>query len=266
MRGEESAAERPTLSQPTRVLILILACLTALACGSRRPEFAPEMAVEQLSAAFELPADEVSVLNEEKPPQLEGESDAEYRARAEVWVDFKVPSFRETLQARFVGGDEDWQLDGVRRRPRSNRLVPWSEVGAMLGEVRASASEKTERSMAIMRELGSAVEAQAVDNGNVFATTDIKGLARLLTRGRYLEKWNHAKDGWGNAIHYYSSSEGDAYVLVSRGADNRFDLPVDAYNAKTDAGDFTYEGAHSDPSLDLIYATGSFVQVYVPSE
>ena len=254
------------MSHPMRMFILILAALTAGACGPRRPDFSPGDARDQLASAFALSGEDVSILSEGKPKKEKGESDAEYRARAEVWVDFKVPSFRETLQARFVGRGAAWFVDGVRKRPRGNRLVPWNEVGEMLGEVRAAASEKAERSMEVMRELASAVEAHAVDSGNQFATTDIRGLARLLTRGRYIDRWKHSDDGWGNALHYYASETGDAYILVSRAADNRFDLPLEAYRAKTNAGDFTYGGAQSDPSLDLIFATGSFVQRYVPGE
>ena len=132
------------------------------------------------------------------------------------------------------------------------------------GDVRAAADEKTTTTMATMRELADAIEAYAVDGGSSFPETDITGLARLMVKGRYFERWQHSDDGWGHAFHYYSS--GDAYILVSRGADNRFDVPVDSYNAKTDAGDFAYEGATNDPAADLIYATGSFVQRYLPGE
>lgn len=254
------------MSQSLRALILALTVVCLVGCGPRRPDFSVDDALSQLAEAFETPPEEVSVLDEGKAPKLEGESDAAYRARAEIWVDFKVPAFNRTLQARFMGTDSGWELDGVRSRPRGSRLTPWSEVGEMLGEVRAAASDKAEATMELMRELGNAVEALAVDSENRFPTTDIQGLARLLTRGRYLEKWKHRDDGWGNTFHYYAADAGDAYIIVSRGADNRFDLPVDDYNTRADAYDFDYAGAHSDPALDLIYATGSFVQLYIPGE
>ena len=244
-----------------RVLVLLLLLLAA-ACGPRRPDFSPEMAQEQIAEAFQLTAADVSILSDGHALETTIPD-----VTAEWWVDFRLPSFRETLQARFAGGEDAWSLAGVRRRPRSGDDAPWEDVGVLLGETRAAAAEQASETMEIMRELAGAIEAYAVDAGNVYPETDLSGLARLIGRGgRYLETWRHDTDGWGNQMHYYAAPGGQAYILISRGADNRFDEPLDAYQAKTDNGNFAYEGPTSDPAADLIYAVGSFVQSYQPGE
>lgn len=248
------------MTQRHRTALVLLVALAGAACGERRPEFSVDEAQADIADAFDLETESVSILSE-GPALRETLPEAD----AEWWVDFRVPAFKETLQARFAGRDVEWLLEGVRRRPARDEQAPWGEVGVMLGEVRAAAAERAAETMEIMRALADGIEAYAVDAGSEYPSTDIAGLLGLLERGRYVEGGQHS-DAWGNRFHYYAPVTGESYILVSRGADNRFDVPLDSYQTRTEAGDFTYDGLTSDPGADIIFALGSFVQRYEPGE
>lgn len=244
------------MQQPLRRTLLITAALLlTVGCGEKRKDFDIVAGQAEIGEAFGLTTDDVSVFADTHMPDTD----------AKWLVDFRVPTFRRTLQARFDGTSGKWLLKDVRERPRSGQDAPWRPVGVLLGEVRREAADKTSDTVELMAELSEMIEALAVDSGNAYPRVDLTGLARLL-RGRYTQEWRHDTDAWGNRLHYYASPDGGAYILMSRAADNRFDRATAEYEERASEGDFAFDGATDDPNLDIIIATGTFVQLYEPGE
>jgi hypothetical protein len=181
----------------------------------------------------------------------------------DTWiVDFRLDGFDPYLQAKFTTRDHDWHLDVVRERPSGPTQTPWTEIGAMLGRFKAEAVERALQTERVIREVGTFVERYAVEHGNRFPTTNLEGIRKLIIGSGYIDeaRWHHGADAWGNSLAYHAAPDGQAYIVISPGADGRWDVPLDTYFANTDQGMEIYGGLSSDPNLDFIWASGSFVQ------
>lgn len=241
-------------SRTVRVLAPWALAAALVACREPRPEFDPAVAQKQLAEAFEVPLGDVTVYTHGR----DGDE-------PDSWlVEFRLPNVREFLQAKFTGVGGRWSLLAVRERSIESDPTLWVDVGVMLGEVRRAAAENALETMETMEDLAAAIEAHAVDQGNRYPVLDISSLEALLVRGGYIESWHHGVDAWGNPMLYHASPSGDAYILVSPGSDSEWDIPVDSYRERTDAGNMVYEGPTERPTADLVLATGTFVQSYEP--
>ena len=103
-----------------------------------------------------------------------------------------------------------------------------------------------------------------MEHGNRYPDTNLAGIRRLVVEGGYIEetRWHHEVDAWNNALAYHAAPDGSAYIILSPGSDGKWDAPLETYFTNTEQGNEIYGGPSNDPSKDLIWATGSFVQVY----
>ena len=67
-------------------------------------------------------------------------------------------------------------------------------------------------------------------------------------------------DGWGGSFAYHGAPEGTGYIIISPGADGRWDISLETYFFNTDQGIEIYAGETSDPNKDIVWASGGFVQ------
>lgn len=240
------------MKRPAAVLIAPL--LVALAgCGERRPDFSVEDARVQLAAAFDRTAGEVAVYDDTRGRE------------PDTWlVDFKLDDHAGMLQARFRGEPSRWALDGVREIIAGGEQ-PWQPLGVVIGRVRQEEAERAESTIERIEQLAALVERYALDHGNSYPAVDAAGLKTLLVGAGYVKRWAYDSDAWNNPIVYHASPDGEAYLILSSGADGAWDQPVSTYFRNTDTGNEAYEGLVADPELDFIWATGSFVQRYEPS-
>lgn len=253
--GRGSHVQRIRIASPAShgLLLSLVALLLATAGCEVAPQFSVDDARQELATAFERDLGEVAIYE-----------DARGAEPGEWIVDFKLDGFRPFLQGRFLRGERDWALDGVRERSRDAEGGPWTSPGSMLGMIREATIERAELSMDTIAELAEFVERHAVDNNGVYPTVTLAELESLVVRAGYTRTWRHDQDGWGHALVYHASPDGQAYIILSPGADGEWDVPTSEYFENTDQGMEAYDGVVSDPARDIIHATGAFVQRFEP--
>ena len=267
---------RPSKCQPKaiglrRTLVAALFAAAVLVGCSTRPDFDRDRAHGEIATAFGRKPAAVQMLDDGPPvrkrPGGDGESGSDDAttpaAESDTWiVDFRLDGFDPYLQAKFVTRDHDWHLDVVRERPSGPTETPWTEIGAMLGRFKAETVERSLQTEKVIRDAATYIERYSVEHGNRFPSTNLDGVRKLVIGSGYVEegRWRHDSDAWGNSLAYHAAPDGAAYILISPGADGRWDVPLDTYFSNTDQGMEIYGGTTTDPNLDVIWASGSFVQ------
>lgn len=236
-----------------RLLMLLGLALGAMGCAESRPDFDIDAAHRELAGAFSREPAAVAILG-----------DSRGSAEAEWLVDFTLDGFDPFLQARFEGSQHAWRLATVRERPRDGQDTPWTEVGVMLGRFRGAVIERAKETEKRMHDIAALVERYSVEHDHRAPNTNLDGVRKLSLESGYLEegKWAFSSDAWGSAIAYHAAADGQSYILVSPGADGRWDIGLDVYFSNTDAGIEIYGGPSNDANADFVWASGSFVQVY----
>jgi hypothetical protein len=237
-----------------RYILLSVAVLGLLACSDRRPEFNLTQARSDLAEAFDVDDSAISIY-----------SDGRFAEEEAVWmVDFRLDGRRELMQARFNGRSKVWVLQDVRDRGEPDEA--FEPVGLVVGDLLSNSVDSAFDTMDLLEEVAGFVESFATTNNNAYPAVDIRALAQLVVRAELIESWEHAQDGWGGRIYYFATRQGDAYILVSPGADGIWDIPTAEYARRTQDGDQSFDGFSSDLDADIILATGSFVQGFEPDE
>ncbi len=122
----------------------------------------------------------------------------------------------------------------------------------------ASMRHLQRRTMADLRSLGTAIESFSIDH-NVYPVQDRDLLPVELIQHELSPIYIRTAplvDGWGNEFLMWGTEE--EYVVMSLGADG---LPDQYYGfVNGDAEAFPFKGATDDPSDDVIFANGQFVQ------
>jgi hypothetical protein len=231
------------------------ALLLLLAGCHHRPDFDSERAQHDIAAALDRQPREIAVYDEGR-----GDSPDEWV------VEFQPNGFRETLEARFKGVDDRWELVGMRQRPSSGAPPEWQDVGAVLGRMRRENVEKAVATRELMTDLSGWLQRYSIEHGNKYPNTNAAGLQELFVGGKYVQQgqWNHSGDAWGSGFTYHASPDGSSYILISPGADSKLDRPEEEYFGNADAGNEAYERRTTDAARDFIIASGSFVQGYEP--
>lgn len=241
------------LPSPFPAALLALA-LGLTACGPRRPAFDDAKAQDQIASLFERDSSSVALYTSQGG-----------REEAEWLVEFRVDGDSANYQARFSGASGEWKLVNLRERSPGGQYGAWVEPGIVFQRAEQEMGTRAEATMKTMAELARLVERYATENGLSYPAVDIAGLQELVVSGGFVKEWKHSADAWGNGLLYHGSPDGQTYLIVSRGADGQFDRDPAEYFAASDAGNEAYGGISSDPNVDLIYATGAFVQSYVPA-
>jgi hypothetical protein len=250
-----TAPSRGRLVHVARAAGVASLLLAAAACH-RRPDFDSQHAQQDIAAALDKQARDIAVYEENR-----GDTPDEWI------VEFQPNGFRETLQARFRGVEDRWELVGMRTRSSSGGpATEWEDVGAMLGKMRRENVEKAAATREIMTDLANWLERYSIEHGNHYPLTTAGGLQELFVGGQYVQQaqWNHSGDAWGNGFTYHAAPDATSYILISPGADSALDRSEDEYFANADAGNEAYQGRTTDAARDFIIASGSFVQGYEP--
>lgn len=131
------------------------------------------------------------------------------------------------------------------------------DLAEIIDEVTGAAnSEKrlVKRTMADLRSLATATEAYAVDNNRYPSSLDLEGLAHEISP-IYIRTVPQT-DAWGGKFVYVMFSDGQRYRFISGGADKAVDLA-----SRNLAFDETQGPVlTTDPSADIIYENGTFLQ------
>lgn len=110
---------------------------------------------------------------------------------------------------------------------------------------------RQKRTMADMRTLGTAAEAFAVDNNDVYPRAESMDELKPLLVPKYVRVLP-AHDGWGNELRYRCKDEGcTGYAITSSGGDRMFEHVT--------AGEYP-GGATTSFDNDIVYIDGKFVQ------
>jgi hypothetical protein len=241
-------------SRPWRAALVVAAIVVLAGCHGR-PDFDVERAQVDISSAFAVRALAVQVLGDGRGSD------------PDTWiVDFRLDGYDQFLQAKFQGREHKWQLDSVRERPQGTTETPWGEVGVILGRFRGATIARANQTTKVIRDLATLIERYSVEHSNKFPMTELEGVRKLVVGAGYIQEsqWKNDADAWGNALAYHAAPDGQSYILLSPGADGRWDLPLAQYFKNCDEGMEVYGGNRADPNDDFIWATGSFVQVYKP--
>lgn len=239
-------------SRLLRLAALLVLAVLATACGKRRPPFDDDDAQTAIAGAFQRPAADVAIYT-----SLPGTVETEWL------VEFKVDGDGTSYQARFNGETGDWKLKDLRLRDAGGTYGAWVETGVVIRRAVHEMGNKAGDTMKVMKDLAGLIERYATDNSRLYPAVDISGLQELIMNGGYAKEWHYSADAWGNGLLYHAAPDGQSYLIVSPGADGRFDQDPAEYFAASDQGNEAYGGQSGDPERDLIYATGAFVQSYV---
>jgi hypothetical protein len=236
-------------------VVLLAVAAASAGCGTRRPDFNSGAAQQEIANALDRKPREIAVYGEER-------GDA-----AEEWiVEFQPEGIPQTMEARFLGLDDRWQLVSMRMRARGRTSAEWEDVGVVLGRLRRENVDKAAATIEIMRELAGHIDRYSVEHENKFPAASASGLEELIVGSGYVQsgQWKLGSDGWGNSFTYHAAPDGLSYILVSPGSDSQLDVPEEDYFANTDSGNEAYAGVTKDAKQDFIVASGSFVQQYEP--